>query len=107
MRVPPRPTRRRTAALAAVVAGLAVCVTPPAEAAPTEAACHTVVRGSVATATCFNPDADPDHVQLHVECRRWWDPDVDSRPVAVDPIRTVTLSDRCWMDVHSAWVTHG
>ncbi|MER0244099.1 hypothetical protein AAHZ94_19250 [Streptomyces sp. HSW2009] len=99
-------SRRRTAAVALATAGLCALLVPPADAAPTEAECRTSVRGSLATAVCFNPDADADRVQLHVECARWWDPDVDGRPVEVGPARAVTLADRCWMEIRGVWVTH-
>ncbi len=102
-----RMSRRRIAALAMAAAGLGLSLTPPADAAPTEADCRTAVRGSTGTATCFNPDADADHVRLHIECRRWWDPDVDGRPVELGPTQGVTLADRCWKEVQSVWITHG
>lgn len=74
-------------------------------AGPEQTECRTSVKGSEGIAICFNPDPDIDHAQLHMECRRWWDPDVDSRPVAVGPAETVTLSDRCWKEIQSVWVT--
>ncbi|MBB5933719.1 hypothetical protein [Streptomyces zagrosensis] len=95
------------AALAAAAAGLTVLVAPLADAAPTEAKCRTSVRGSVGTATCFNPDADTGCIQLHIECRRWWDPDIDGRAVEVGPAQVSTFPDRCWKDMQRVWVTHG
>ena len=73
---------------------------------PREAACSTSVRGSHATASCFNPYPDADRVQLHVECARWWDPDMDSHRVEVGPAQHVELDERCWKEIRKAWVTH-
>lgn len=100
-------SRRRMVAPVLAAAGLVALLAPPAGAAPTEAECRTAVYGSVGTATCFNPDADADRVQLHIECGRWWDPDVDGRAVEVGPAQAVTLSDRCWKEIRDVWVTHG
>ncbi|GAA3069793.1 hypothetical protein FHS39_002099 [Streptomyces olivoverticillatus] len=71
-----------------------------------EAECHTRVQGSHATADCFNGNATPDHVQLHVQCARWWDPAMDSAPAVVGPARHVALAQRCWLEIRNAWVTH-
>ncbi|MFH8518749.1 hypothetical protein ACH4CE_27400 [Streptomyces gelaticus] len=74
---------------------------------PAGAECRTSVRGSRVVAYCHNPYPSTDRVQLHTECRRWWDIDADTAPVDVGPGRTVRLDDRCWKEVGSAWVTHG
>ncbi|WP_372406691.1 hypothetical protein [Streptomyces luteireticuli] len=73
---------------------------------PPGAECHTLVRGSHATADCFNGNATPDRVQLHLRCARWWDPAMDTAPVIVGPTRHVTLAQRCWLTVREAWVSH-
>lgn len=100
---------RRTAALLCAAAALTVTLGPAARAVPAEprqAECGTRVHGSHARADCFNGDSTPDRVQLHVECDRWWDPDMDTAPVAVDPARHVSLTQRCWLGIRRAWVTH-
>ncbi|GHG70798.1 hypothetical protein [Streptomyces griseocarneus] len=71
-----------------------------------EAECHTRVLGSHARSDCFNGDSRPDRVQLHVMCARWWDPAMDTAPVTVGPAGHVTLTQRCWLEVRKAWVTH-
>jgi hypothetical protein len=86
-------------------AGPAVAATGDATRLPDVAECRTSVQGSEGVAVCFNPDPDLDRVQLHIECRRWWDPDVDGAPVPVGPAETVTLSDRCWKEIQNVWVT--
>ncbi|MGP3981557.1 hypothetical protein [Streptomyces sp. KR80] len=73
---------------------------------PFGAECRTSIQGSRVTASCHNPYPDSDMVQLHIECRRWWDPDVDGKPVEAGPARTVVLSGRCWMEIRDVWVTH-
>ena len=93
----------RSLAVAFTAVALACAWAPSASA---DAECHAVVHGSQGIAWCHNPDPDVDHVQLHIECRRWWDPDVDARPVPVGPAETVTLTDRCWKEIQSVWVTH-
>ncbi|GAA0489633.1 hypothetical protein ACFQ2B_25080 [Streptomyces stramineus] len=100
---------RRTAALLFTAAALAGSMSPAALAAPAgpqEAECRTRVQGSRASAVCFNGNATPDHVQLHVECARWWDPDMDTAPATVDPARHVSLTERCWLEIRHVWVTH-
>ncbi|KAK1178268.1 hypothetical protein B7755_009055 [Streptomyces sp. NBS 14/10] len=97
--------------VAAVVGFIAVASNASNSAAqerprPREAACSTWVRGSHATASCFNPNPDVDRVQLHVECARWWDPDMDGRSVEVGPAQHVRLADRCWKEIRKAWVSH-
>ncbi|MGW2083574.1 hypothetical protein [Streptomyces sp. NPDC001880] len=118
-----RSTRRRTGILLAAsiaAAGLAAPVgislagrigagasTPEAPTPdPAGAECRTSVRGSRVVAYCHNPYPSTDRVQLHTECRRWWDIDADATPVDVGPGRTVRLDDRCWKEVGSAWITH-
>lgn len=60
----------------------------------------------MAGATRFNPNASTDGVRLHVECRRRYDPDVDTGPVDVGPARSVTLSANCRQEIDDVWVTH-
>ncbi|MEV6319160.1 hypothetical protein [Streptomyces sp. NPDC051776] len=101
---------RRLAVLAlALVAGLA----PPAAVArtggeeePFGATCRTYVHGSRATVSCHNPYTANDAVQLHIECERWWDPDIDTEPAEAGPAETVEMTGRCWMEIRRAWVTH-
>ncbi|KUJ68908.1 hypothetical protein ACZ90_16105 [Streptomyces albus subsp. albus] len=73
---------------------------------PETAACHTWTTGSRATAGCFNPYPRADRVRLHVECARWWDPDMDGTSVDVAPAQYVELSQRCWKEIRTAWVSH-
>ncbi|MEU1620580.1 hypothetical protein ABZ479_25170 [Streptomyces sp. NPDC005722] len=95
------------AAVAALVAGVGPAAATAGAAArlPDVAQCRTSVQGSEGVAVCFNPDPDLDSVQLHIECRQWWDPDVDGASVPVGPAETVTLSDRCWKEIQDVWVT--
>ncbi|MBT2384203.1 hypothetical protein [Streptomyces sp. ISL-11] len=104
---------RRTAASLFAAGALAGAMGPAALAAPAgprqaprQAECRTRVHGSHATADCFNGHSDPDRVQLHIECDRWWDPDMDTAPATVGPARYVSLTQRCWLGIHHAWVTH-
>ncbi|MGW2597537.1 hypothetical protein [Streptomyces klenkii] len=119
---------RRTAALlfaATALAGATAPALPVAAAAPAtapaaaptaspaaaragarHAECRTRVHGSHATTHCFNGNATTDHVQLHVECVRWWDPDMDTARAAVGPAGHVSLTQRCWLGIRHAWVTH-
>ncbi|MFJ4984901.1 hypothetical protein ACIP9H_14000 [Streptomyces sp. NPDC088732] len=92
------------AAAASVVAGPAAAARAASQA-PADTECRTSVQGSEGVAVCFNPDPDLDHVQLHIECVQWWDPDVDGPQVPIGPAETVTLSDRCWEEIRSVWVT--
>ncbi|MEU1312046.1 hypothetical protein ABZ419_24550 [Streptomyces cinnamoneus] len=95
-----------TAALSAApasAAGLSGRGTPEP---PREAECHTRVHGSRATTHCFNPNATTDRVQLHLVCARWWDPAMDTAPVTVGPAQHVSLTQRCWLEIRRAWVTH-
>ncbi|MFF8711602.1 hypothetical protein ACF07T_09200 [Streptomyces sp. NPDC015184] len=118
-----RSTRRRTWALLAAFMAVAALAAPmgismagragapaPAPAAtgpePAGAECRTSVLGSRVVAYCHNPYPSTDRVQLHTECRRWWDIDADAAPVDVAPGRTVRLDDRCWKEVDAAWITH-
>ncbi|MEV6109423.1 hypothetical protein AB0M28_32655 [Streptomyces sp. NPDC051940] len=73
---------------------------------PTEAACGTLVEGSTARVTCFNPSPYADRIRLHVECADWWDPDVDTGALDLDPAEGGRLQAHCWFDVAEAWVTH-
>jgi hypothetical protein len=73
---------------------------------PTAAECRTAVDGSRATAVCHNPNPGTDRIQLHIDCDRWWDLDVDARTVEVGPGQTVELADRCWAGIRQAWVSH-
>ncbi|MGW0122802.1 hypothetical protein [Streptomyces sp. NPDC003327] len=70
------------------------------------ASCRTVVEGSRVTAHCSNPYPRTDRVRLHVECDRWWDLDIDSAPVDVDPAAHARVTARCWKEVRAAWITH-
>jgi hypothetical protein len=113
---------RRTTALLFATAALAMGACPTALAAPVpgppdapgahaqdaplQAECTTRVRGSHATADCFNGNSTIDRVALHIECVRWWDPGMDTAPVAVGPARHVLLAQRCWLGIRHAWVTH-
>ncbi|MFH8476168.1 hypothetical protein [Streptomyces sp. NPDC018000] len=118
-----RSIRRRTwAQLAAFMVGAALLApigisvagragagaSAPAAPSPDPAGseCRTSVRGSRVVAYCHNPYPSTDRVQLHTECRRWWDIDADATPVDVGPGRTVRLDDRCWKEVGSVWITH-
>ncbi|MGX1884139.1 hypothetical protein [Streptomyces sp. NPDC055287] len=122
-----RPSNRRAAAglLAVVaVAGLAAPAVAeraadpgrePANKAARKAAgdvplfgstCRTTVEGSRVVAYCHNPYPVSDLVRLHTECDRWWDIDADGSPVEVGPAQTVRLTDRCWKEVRTAWVSH-
>ncbi|MGW6455804.1 hypothetical protein ACWF94_07720 [Streptomyces sp. NPDC055078] len=71
-----------------------------------EADCRTVVDGSHATAYCHNPYPVSDRVRLHIECERWWDIDVDSAPAVIDPAGYLELTDRCWKEIGTVWVSH-
>ncbi|MGI5337174.1 hypothetical protein ACQEVS_07180 [Streptomyces sp. CA-181903] len=104
-------TAIRTAARAAALLLMATTLAgpKPAVAAPAphqQAECHTRIRNSHATADCYNGNATPDHVQLHLRCAHWWDPAMDTAPATVDPTRHVTLSQRCWLRIREAWVSH-
>ncbi|MCX4822153.1 hypothetical protein OG883_20135 [Streptomyces sp. NBC_01142] len=79
---------------------------PPAQTPAYEADCRTVVDGSRATAYCHNAYPGTDRVRLHIECERWWDVDVDGGPVALAPAGYVQLTDRCWKEIRTAWVSH-
>lgn len=79
---------------------------PQAEPPSYEADCRTVVAGSRATAFCHNPYPVTDRVRLHIECARWWDVDVDSAPVKLGPAGYVQLTDRCWKEIRTVWVSH-
>ncbi|WP_431045096.1 hypothetical protein ACQUSR_26340 [Streptomyces sp. P1-3] len=97
-------------ACAVAVAAEHIAAADPSDSRPRprdeRAACNAWVRGSHATATCFNPYPEADRVQLHVECERWWDPDMDGAPVEVGPAQYVQLSQRCWKEIREAWVSH-
>ncbi|MCP9212731.1 hypothetical protein ABVG11_28955 [Streptomyces sp. HD1123-B1] len=102
-------TTRRVAAAVLIVALAGSTVVASRSAArerPRTAACSTWVSGSHATASCYNPNPRADRVQLHVECARWWDPDMDARPVEVGPAQHVRLAERCWKEIRKAWVSH-
>ncbi|WP_241778633.1 hypothetical protein [Streptomyces sp. AcH 505] len=123
-----RALRRRTAALttaALITAGFAVssevrhATAPTAASGPAaapaadrpdheryRASCRTQIHGSHAVAYCHNPYPETDRVSLHVECARWWDIDADSAPVTIGAAGYVQLTDRCWKEIRSAWVSH-
>ncbi|GHH55124.1 hypothetical protein HNQ79_005676 [Streptomyces candidus] len=99
------------AAHASIPGGTPTSAAPPAAShsprpVPFGAFCRTSIERSESVAYCHNPYPETDLVQLHTECRRWWDIDGDSAPVAVGPAETVRLSGRCWKEVSSTWVTH-
>ncbi|MEV6396313.1 hypothetical protein AB0M39_16295 [Streptomyces sp. NPDC051907] len=73
---------------------------------PYRADCRVEVEGSQATAYCHNPYPAADRVRLHIECARWWDLDVDGGPADLSPAGYVQLTDRCWKEIRSAWVSH-
>ncbi|MGI5399888.1 hypothetical protein ACQEVG_10625 [Streptomyces sp. CA-135486] len=79
---------------------------PEPKAQAFEADCRTVIDGSRATAYCHNPYPATDRVQLHIECGRWWDIDVDSAPVDIAPAGYAELTDRCWKEISSVWISH-
>ncbi|MFW6689609.1 hypothetical protein [Streptomyces sp. MAR4 CNX-425] len=79
---------------------------PDGRGGPTKAECRTTVSGSAVTARCYNAGPYTDLVQLHIECARWWDPDVDGMPTRLDPAEGGELGDRCWFGVARAWVSH-
>ncbi|MQY16426.1 hypothetical protein SRB5_66250 [Streptomyces sp. RB5] len=100
-----------TVVAAAAVTAVAVASDDPGRRAPQakgprEAACGTVIEGSTAWVSCFNPSPYADRVRLHVECANWWDPDVDSAPLRLDPAEGGRLEGRCWFAIRGAWVTH-
>ena len=95
----------RTPAVLVLTALAAAASAYAAPAAYADTTCRTQTYGSLGIAVCHNPDPRLDHVQLHIECRRWWDPDVDGRPVAIGPAGTVTMGDRCWKEIQRIWVT--
>ncbi|MER6998344.1 hypothetical protein [Streptomyces sp. NPDC000410] len=109
-------TIRRSVPVLGLLAALATLVWPVPGAVsaphrepaprPFGADCDVVVEGSRATANCHNSYLDTDRVQLHVECVRWWDVDADSGPVDVAPTAYATLTERCWKEISSAWVSH-
>ncbi|MGW7052090.1 hypothetical protein [Streptomyces sp. NPDC054887] len=120
-----RPSNRQAAAGALALAAVAALAAPAVagrgpqpgpgpghvrETAPQVAlfgsTCRTTVEGSRVVAYCHNPYPATDLVRLHVECDRWWDIDADGLPVEVAPAQTVRLTDRCWKEVRTAWVSH-
>ncbi|UNO42810.1 hypothetical protein [Streptomyces sp. MST-110588] len=56
---------------------------------------------------CSDPDGSADRARPHIECRRRYDPDVDTDPVVAGPARYVTLSGRCRQEAEDLWVGHG
>ncbi|WP_044364551.1 hypothetical protein [Streptomyces natalensis] len=108
-------SRRRTAALTLALAALlgatasaARAVPPPAADDPQDiprAQCRTAVAGSTATARCFNPNGNLSRIRLHIECRRWYDPDVDTRAAPDGPAQQITLTGHCWQEIAEAWVS--
>ncbi|GAA3369693.1 hypothetical protein GCM10020367_13410 [Streptomyces sannanensis] len=107
-----RATHRRAAALltpAILVTALVPTAARAGSAPPPpeyRADCRTSVEGSRAVAYCHNPYPGIDRVRLHVECARWWDIDMDGAPVDVRPADTVRLTDRCWKEIRTVWVSH-
>ncbi|MFG3255464.1 hypothetical protein [Streptomyces sp. NPDC048172] len=68
-------------------------------------ACRAEIDGSTGRVACRNETGRTARVQLHIECRRWWDIDVDGEPVTLAPGKSVRLADRCWAEVRKAWVS--
>lgn len=111
-------SRRRTAALTIALAAFlgataqAAQAVPPAASddpqEPPHAQCRTKVVGSTGTASCFNPNGNNSRVWLHIECKRWYDPDIDTgtRGVAIGPAQHVTLAGHCWQEIADLWVSH-
>jgi hypothetical protein len=91
-----------TATSATSTAGSAV----PRASGRSHVTCRTSVEGSRATAFCHNPYPETDRVRLHVECERWWDIDADSAAVQLRAAGYVRLTDRCWKEIRSVWVSH-
>lgn len=91
------------AALAVLAAPASFAADPPSGAAA--ARCRITAGGSRAAAACRNPGPEPLRAQLHISCRRWWDPAVDTRPTEVAPGRTAVLTGRCWKEIGDVWVT--
>lgn len=106
---PLRPWARRwAAALALGVSAAAASPAAPDPSAPGPvpgAQCRTQIHGSTARAVCHNPDPAPVQAQLHIACRRWWDPAVDTRRAYVGPAATVFLAGHCWKEIRAAWIT--
>ncbi|UQA96204.1 hypothetical protein [Streptomyces halobius] len=108
-------SRRRTAALTITLAAFLGATAPAVQAVPPAASddpqelphpqCRTKVVGSTGTASCFNPNGNNSKVQLHIECKRWYDPDVDTRGMVVGPAQHITLAGRCWQEIADLWVS--
>ncbi|MFI9718989.1 hypothetical protein ACIHFE_04930 [Streptomyces sp. NPDC052396] len=99
----------RRAAILLLSAALGTSGVPGAAAVSVkalEAECHIRIHGSHATADCYNGNAQPDRVQLHLRCARWWDPAMDTAPVTVGPATRAHLAQRCWFRIRQAWLTH-
>ncbi|MEV5507336.1 hypothetical protein [Streptomyces orinoci] len=98
----------RRAATLLLSAALATPGAPAAAAPPKplEAECHVRIHGSHATADCYNGNAQPDRVQLHLRCVHWWDPAMDTAPVTVGPAARAHLAQRCWFRIREARVSH-
>ncbi len=95
--------------LTACAAFATAAAAAPAGAAPSPDApvpeCRVAVHGSRSAATCHNPTPETVRLQLHVLCRRWWDPATDSRPVEAGPAQTAVLGGHCWKEIRAVWVT--
>ncbi|MFJ9418596.1 hypothetical protein ACIRPT_31225 [Streptomyces sp. NPDC101227] len=108
-------SRCRTAALTVALTALLGVTASAARAVPPapgddprevpRARCRTAVVGSTGTARCFNPNGTLSRVRLHIECKRWYDPDVDTRAVPVGPARQITVAGRCWQEIQDLWVS--
>ncbi|MEU9114246.1 hypothetical protein AB0D04_21285 [Streptomyces sp. NPDC048483] len=108
-------SHRRTAAFAVTLAALLGATASAARAVPPapaddprdmpRAQCRTAVVGSTGTARCFNPNGTISRVRLHIECSRWYDPDVDTRAVPVGPAGQITVAGRCWQEIEDLWVS--
>lgn len=104
---------RAAAVLAAAAAGILAMPAPPVAHAVAHAVaapgttCRLTRHGSTAVATCHNPDPTVTLVQLHVTCARWWDPATDTTPTTVGAAQWVTLTGRCWKEIHAVWISRG
>ncbi|MET9296356.1 hypothetical protein [Streptomyces sp. NPDC003077] len=102
----PAPSAASTSYATPVTSVLVRAAPLPPSDEPLRAWCRTGVRGSTGSAECFNPNASVDRVRLHVECRRWYDPDVDTAAERIGPAGHASLSGRCWHEVDDVWISH-
>ncbi|MGW2634195.1 hypothetical protein ACWC2K_33435 [Streptomyces chattanoogensis] len=107
-------SRRRTALLTLALTALLAATASAARAVPPDpddprevprARCRTAVVGSTGVARCFNPNGTISRIRLHIECGRWYDPDVDTRAAAVGPAERITVTGHCWQEIEDLWVS--